>query len=100
VPAAQRELLKLPTDLTVHERSGSAEIVRRLEEVRTFVSEVEYPAVEAFSQWHELLAALRRIQGNVSNDLGFFATLIAKRFDGQEEQREMLPGLTDVYTLV
>ena len=44
------------------------------------LSATEFPMADDFRKWHDFLAELRKLQGNVSNDLGFFATLIAKEF--------------------
>ena len=66
--------------LTARESRYCAEIADRMSRIRDHLNEASLADPVEPSTWYEFLSALRKIQGNLSNDLGFVATLLAKRY--------------------
>lgn len=66
--------------LTEKERSYSARIDERIGRLRSFLDSHELGPTDPFTQWYEFLSSIRLIQGNLSNDIGFVATLLTKQY--------------------
>jgi hypothetical protein len=61
--------------LTDHEMAKSEEIAQRLEQVRAMLSATASPMADDFRKWHDFLAELRKLQGNVSSRPWLFRNL-------------------------
>lgn len=66
--------------LTDKEKHYCSEIASRVSRMRAFLNENTLPDPPAPSAWHSFLSELCRIQGNISNDGSFIATLLAKEY--------------------
>ena len=66
--------------LTAGELRYCRDIFNRVSRIREFLSCNELPDPPDPAEWHRFIAALRLIQGNLSNDGSFVATLLAKDF--------------------
>ena len=55
-------------------------IRQRLVQVRSHLSENDFPALENIPAWYSFLTELKIIQGNFNNDVSFLATLLAKQY--------------------
>lgn len=66
--------------LTDPEKQYCLDIKQRIESIRQFLSENALSVPVSPVQWHSFLAKFRKIQGNLSNDGSFIATLLAKDY--------------------
>ena len=66
--------------LTEGERRYCSDIANRVTQVRAFLNANTLVQPPDATQWHSFMSALRKIQGNVSNDGSFIATLLAKQY--------------------
>jgi hypothetical protein len=66
--------------LTEKERRYCSDIADRVSRLRAFLSENTLAEPPEAAKWHSFLSELRKIQGNVSNDGSFIATLLAKQY--------------------
>lgn len=66
-------------DLTNRERQYCGEIADRLAQARDLLNTRELGRPDPV-KWYEMLAELKQIQGNASNDISFVATLLAKQY--------------------
>ena len=55
-------------------------IADRLTTLRAVLSQHELPSLEQSARWYELLSGIKRVQGNLSNDIHFVATLLAQSY--------------------
>lgn len=67
-------------ELTAQERRYCSNIADRVSQVRQFLSGNALTEPPDPAQWHSFLSALRKIQGNISNDGSFVATLLARQY--------------------
>jgi hypothetical protein len=68
------------TMLTDKEKKYCSEIAGRVSTMRTFLDENNLADPPEPATWHAFLSKLCRIQGSISNDASFIATLLAKRY--------------------
>ena len=66
--------------LTERERRHCSDIADRVSKVREFLNSNVLTEPPEPTQWHSFVSALRKIQGNISNDGSFVATLLAKQY--------------------
>jgi hypothetical protein len=66
--------------LTEREKRYCAEIADRVSRMREFLNENALLEPPEPKDWHSFLSRLRKIQGNLSNDGSFIATLLAKQY--------------------
>ncbi len=66
--------------LTERERRYCSDIADRMSKVREFLNDNVLVEPPEPLQWHFFVSALRKIQGNISNDGSFIATLLAKHY--------------------
>ena len=66
--------------LTDKEKNYCSEIASRVSRVRAFLNENVLADPADPTTWHSFLSELCRIQGNISNDGSFIATLLAKEY--------------------
>jgi hypothetical protein len=66
--------------LTDKEKNYCSEIASRVSRMRTFLDENDLADPPEATAWHAFLSQLCGIQGNISNDGSFIATLLAKRY--------------------
>jgi len=66
--------------LTENEKRYCSEIADRVSRMRGFLNENALTESPEPVQWHSFLSTLRKIQGNLSNDGSFIATLLAKQY--------------------
>jgi hypothetical protein len=66
--------------LTDREKRYCSEITQRISHMRTFLNENALPDPPDPTAWHSFLSQFRKIQGNLSNDGSFIATLLAKQY--------------------
>lgn len=69
--------------LTDREQARCREIAHWAEQTLGLLSERSLGDPEDTVHWYEFLSRLRLIQGNLSNDVSFIATLLAKRYLAQ-----------------
>lgn len=67
-------------DLTIGESRYLEQLRTRLARLRSYLDEALLPADATPERWYRYVAEIRAIQGNVSNDLSFIATLLAKQY--------------------
>ncbi len=65
--------------VTEKEKRYCSEIADRVSRMRAFLNENALVEPPEPTQWHSFLSTLRKIQGNLSNDGSFIATLLAKQ---------------------
>jgi hypothetical protein len=96
VPEPRRSTLPLPVDhsrdglersngvtnpiLTPAELGEIGKLARRTESVRDLLTAATFAPLQDFVYWFGLLSSVRSAQGNISNDLAYLATLMAKAF--------------------
>jgi hypothetical protein len=93
--------------LTEKEKRYCSDIADRMHQMRQFLNANVLVDPPEPTVWHSFLAMLRKIQGNLSNDGSFIATLLAKQylhsrygviFDAAEKPQGA-PGVDiDIYT--
>lgn len=66
--------------LTEREKRYCSEIADRVSQMREFLNKNTLPEPPQPTEWHSFLSTLRKIQGNLSNDVSFIATLLAKQY--------------------
>lgn len=66
--------------LTDRERRYCSEIAERVARIREFLNSNSLVQPPRPAEWHSFLSMLRKIQGNLSNDGSFIATLLAKQY--------------------
>jgi hypothetical protein len=66
--------------LTEKEKSYCSDIAGRVSRMREFLGQNALKEPPESTDWYTFLSALRHIQGNLSNDVSFIATLLAKRY--------------------
>jgi len=66
--------------LTEREKRYCSEIADRVSRMREFLNENALVEPPQPTEWHSFLSTLRKIQGNLSNDGSFIATLLAKQY--------------------
>ena len=66
--------------LTDKEKRYCSEIAGRVSRMREFLNEKALVEPPEPTEWHSFLSTLRKIQGNLSNDGSFIATLLAKQY--------------------
>lgn len=66
--------------LTEKEKRYCSEIADRVSRIREFLYKNTLIEPPEPVQWHSFLSTLRKIQGNLSNDGSFIATLLAKQY--------------------
>jgi hypothetical protein len=66
--------------LTEREERYCSEIAVRVSHMRDFLNKNTLQAPPQPTEWHSFLSTLRKIQGNLSNDVSFIATLLAKQY--------------------
>ena len=66
--------------LTEKEKRYCSDIAERVSRMRKFLGENALADPPEPTEWHPFLSALRKIQGNLSNDGSFIATLLAKQY--------------------
>ena len=66
--------------LTEKEKRYCSEIADRVSRMREFLNENALVEPPQPTEWHTFLSNLRKIQGNLSNDGSFIATLLAKQY--------------------
>lgn len=66
--------------LTDREAQYCSDISGRISAIREYLSENNLSKPIDPIQWHSFLSELRKIQGNLSNDGSFIATLLAKNY--------------------
>lgn len=66
--------------LTAREAQYCSNIADRLRRLREFVGTIGLGDPEDPAQWLSVLTEIRAIQGNLSNDISFVATLMAKQY--------------------
>ena len=66
--------------LTERENRYCSEIADRVSQMRQFLNENTLVEPPQPTEWHSFLSTLRKIQGNLSNDGSFIATLLAKQY--------------------
>jgi hypothetical protein len=66
--------------LTEREQRYCSDIADRVAQVRDFLSANTLADPPDPTQWHSFISALRKIQGNISNDGSFIAALLAKQY--------------------
>jgi hypothetical protein len=66
--------------LTERERRYCSDIADRVSKAREFLNSNVLAEPPEPTQWHSFVSALRKIQGNISNDGSFIATLLAKQY--------------------
>ena len=66
--------------LTDREKCRCLEIASRVSKLRSFLDEADLGDSEDVPQWYSFLARIRLIAGNLSNDISFVATLLAKQY--------------------
>ncbi len=55
-------------------------IIFRIEQVRAYLNENDFPNIENVTAWYKFLTNIKNIQGNFINDISFLATLMAKQY--------------------
>jgi hypothetical protein len=66
--------------LTESEKRYCSEIADRVSRMREFLNKNVLVEPPEPTEWHSFLSTLRKIQGNLSNDGSFIATLLAKQY--------------------
>jgi hypothetical protein len=66
--------------MTEREKRYCSEIAGRVARMREFLNENALVEPPEPTDWHSFLSRLRKIQGNLSNDGSFIATLLAKQY--------------------
>jgi hypothetical protein len=66
--------------LTEKEKRYCSEIADRVSRMREFLNKNVLVEPPQPTEWHSFLSSLRKIQGNLSNDGSFIATLLAKQY--------------------
>ena len=66
--------------MTEREKRYCSEIADRVARMRKFLNENALLEPPEPTEWHSFLSRLRQIQGNLSNDGSFIATLLAKQY--------------------
>ena len=66
--------------LTENEKRYCSEISNRVSQMREFLNQNNLVEPPQPNDWHSFLSSLRKIQGNLSNDGSFIATLLAKQY--------------------
>ena len=66
--------------LTEKEKRYCSEIADRVSQMREFLNKNTLVEPPQPIEWHSFLSTLRKIQGNISNDGSFIATLLAKQY--------------------
>lgn len=66
--------------LTEREKRYCSEIAERVSQMREFLNRNALVEPPQPAEWHSFLSTLRKIQGNLSNDGSFIATLLAKQY--------------------
>ena len=70
----------MDTPFSDQELTQMKDIQHRLSQVRSHLSENEFPSITEISAWYSFLAKIKFIQGNFNNDISFLATLMAKKY--------------------
>ncbi len=66
--------------MTDREKAYCSEILKRIDRLRRKLGGSSLCDQDSMSQWYDFLSSMRAIQGNLSNDISFIATLLAKEY--------------------
>jgi len=62
------------------EQNACKNIVQRMLQVRSYLEENDFPALNDILAWYDFLTDIKTIQGNFNNDVSFLATMLAKQY--------------------
>ena len=74
--------------LTDREAQRITEIGGRLRALRTVLLTSQIPQTAQIAAWYALLSKIKSVQGNLSNDISFIATCLAKEYLSREFEVE------------
>ena len=93
---------------TEKEETVIHQITNRVQQLRQVLTKQQIPEGEDVLSWYQFLAEVKKVQGNLNNDLSFVATLMVKQFLDRNfeitsfdaaKKAQGAPGLDiDVYT--
>ena len=66
--------------MTNREKTYCSAILKRIDNLRRKLGESTLCDQDSIPQWYDFLSSIRSIQGNLSNDISFVATLLAKEY--------------------